>query len=114
MEKSYFIIDNPCCCAECPMRYLAEEIPLGDFKYRKLFRCKIEPENIEDIYLEDILHKKQEWCPLKSLNKIFERIKMSVFEEPITENGIEVGKVKLLSLGTVNEILNYEFEVNNR
>lgn len=65
------------------------------------------------MHLEDVLHKKPKWCPLKSVNKIFERIKMCAFEEPLTDNGIEVGKVKVLSLGTVNEVLNYEFEVNN-
>lgn len=114
MKKVYFVIDEPSCCAECPMRYLSEEVHLGDFKYQKLFSCKIHPEDIEDIYLEDITSKKPKWCPLKSVDRVFERMKMCAFGEPLIENGIEVGKVNVLSLGIVNEILDYEFGVDDK
>lgn len=41
-------------------------------------------------------------------------MKMCAFGEPLIENGIEVGKVKVLSLGIVNEILDYEFGVDDK
>ena len=114
MKKAYFVIDAPSRCAECPMRYFFEELHLGDFKYQKLFRCKIQPEDIEDIYLEDIINKKPKWCPLKPVDRVFERMKMCAFEEPLTGNGIEVGKIKVLSLSIANEILDYEFGVDDK
>ena len=114
MKKVYFVIDEPSCCAECQMRYLYEELHLGDFKYQKLFRCKIQPEDVEDIYLEDIINKKPKWCPLKSVDRVFERMKTCAFEEPLIESGIEVGKVKVLTLSIVNEILDYEFGVDGK
>ena len=114
MKKAYFVIDEPSCCSECPMSYLSEEVHLGDLKYQKLFRCKIQPEDIEDIYLEDIINKKPKWCPLKPVDRVFERMKMCAFGEPLIENGIEIGKVNVLSLGIVNEILDYEFGVDDK
>ena len=69
MGKSVLVIETPNNCLECPMHYKAEEMPLGNFTYQKLFRCKIEPEDIEDVYLSDILKRKPEWCPIKSILK---------------------------------------------
>lgn len=69
MSKSAIVIENPNNCLECPMHYKAEKIPLGNYTYRQLFRCKLEPEDIEDVYLPDILKRKPGWCPLKLIPK---------------------------------------------
>ena len=67
MSKAVLVMDMPKNCFECPLRYEADQFLLGDFKYQKLFRCLFMPENIEDVYLEDIMDKKQDWCPLKPM-----------------------------------------------
>lgn len=76
MSKSMLIIDTPSCCGECYLfRYKAEDMPLKDFMYtyQKLFRCKLEPEDLsedkgDDIYINKfILEGKPQWCPLKEL-----------------------------------------------
>ena len=67
MSKAVLAMDMPENCLECPLRYEADQLLLGDFKYQKLFRCLFMPENIEDVYLEDIMDKKQDWCPLKPM-----------------------------------------------
>ena len=71
MSKVMLIMDKPDACIECPLCFKAEEISIGAFEYRRLYSCKRVPEDVEDIYLEDILHKKPDWCPLKDVpNKI--------------------------------------------
>ena len=63
--KGIIVLDEiPKSCVECPMCYHAEDMSLGQFKYERLYKCKLEPENIEHVYLEDILHKKPDWCPI--------------------------------------------------
>lgn len=63
--KGIIVIDNPKACIECPMFYHSEDMSIGGMKFEKLYRCKIEPEGIEDPYLSDILKKKPDWCPIK-------------------------------------------------
>lgn len=63
--KGIIVLDEiPKSCVECTMCYHAEDMSLGRFKYERLYKCKLEPENIEQVYLEDILHKKPDWCPI--------------------------------------------------
>lgn len=63
--KGIVVLDEiPKSCVDCPMCYHAEDMSLGQFKYERLYKCKLEPENIEQVYLEDILHKKPDWCPI--------------------------------------------------
>ena len=64
----------PKTCLDCPFRYESEKIPLGNFTYQSLFRCKFEPEDLYkdldkdvDVYLTDIRNTKPDWCPLEEL-----------------------------------------------
>lgn len=66
--KGIIVLDEvPKSCVDCPMCYHAEDMSLGQFKYERLYRCKLEPEEVEQVYLEDILHKKPDWCPIKAI-----------------------------------------------
>ena len=73
MSKAILIMDMPINCLECPFRYKSEEMPLGNFMYQSLFRCKNEPEDISEddgdiVYLNDVMMKgKPNWCPLREL-----------------------------------------------
>ena len=71
MKKSMVVIETPSCCGECYLfRYHAEDMPLGDCKYQKLFRCKLEPEDLSEdngdvVYLNNFIYEgKPPWCPL--------------------------------------------------
>ena len=72
-------MDMPNSCLECPLRYKSEEMPLGNFTYQSLFRCKYEPEDLceddgDTVYLNDIMKKsKPTWCPLKTMPQKKER-----------------------------------------
>lgn len=71
MKAILVLNDMPKNCLECPFRYKSEEMPLGNFTYQSLFRCKFEPEGLcEDdgdiVYLNDIMMKsKPDWCQSK-------------------------------------------------
>lgn len=73
MSKAVLVIDMPSSCLECPLSHKSEEIPLGNFTYQSLFRCKFEPEDLceddgDTVYLNDIMMKsKPNWCPLREL-----------------------------------------------
>lgn len=70
MSKAILVMDMPINCLECPFRYKSEEMPLGNFTYQSLFRCKFEPEDLDEdegdtVYLNDIMMQgKPGWCPL--------------------------------------------------
>lgn len=64
MKKAVLIIDMPKSCIECPLCDKAELISEGNFLYKQLYRCKVEPEDVEDGYLPNIIKEKPEWCPL--------------------------------------------------
>lgn len=72
MNKVMLIMDNPNACIECPLCFKAEEMSLGNFEYKRLYSCKKLLDGVEDVYLEDILHKKPDWCPLKEIPKKME------------------------------------------
>ena len=65
MDKAVFIMDMPSACVECPFYYKAELLSMGNFIYKQLYRCKVEAQDVEDVYLENILKEKPKWCPLK-------------------------------------------------
>lgn len=69
MSKAILVMDMPNVCVECPMHYKSEDVSLGNFTYQRLYRCMLEPENLEDVYLPDILNKKPDWCPLREVPK---------------------------------------------
>ncbi len=64
MAKAVLMIDMPKVCIECPLSYKAELASEGNFLYRQLYRCSVEPEDVEDGFLPNILKEKPEWCPL--------------------------------------------------
>ena len=68
MSKGIIILDEiPKTCIECPMHYHATDMSIGNFKFEQLFKCELEPEDVEQTYLEDICHKKPNWCPIRPL-----------------------------------------------
>ena len=70
MSKGIIILDEiPKTCIECPMYYHATDMSIGVFEFRRLYRCEIEPEEVEQAYLEDICHKKPDWCPIRQLSE---------------------------------------------
>ena len=74
--KGIIVLDEiPKSCVECSMCYHAEDMSIGQFKYERLYKCKLEPEDIEQVHLEDILHKKPDWCPIKEVPVTLEEIK---------------------------------------
>lgn len=69
MKKGIVVIDIPETCVECPMCYHAEDMAIGNLTYRRLYRCRLEPENLEDPYLQIIFRRKPDWCPIKPMPK---------------------------------------------
>lgn len=76
MSKAVLILeDMPETCVDCPLHYKSETMPLGNFMFKNLYRCRFEPEDISEddgdiVYLNDImLDGKPPWCPLKELPK---------------------------------------------
>lgn len=62
-------IDMPGACIDCPLLSKPEEIAVGDWMYKKICRCTIAPNEIEDPYynLHWLAYNKPEWCPLKEV-----------------------------------------------
>lgn len=69
MSKSVLVIDTPDACIDCPMCFRSDKITIGEFEYKQLHSCRYTPSSEEDVYLEDILRKKPDWCPLKEIPK---------------------------------------------
>lgn len=68
MSKGIILLDEiPKTCVECPMCFYATDMSIGKFEFRRLYRCKLEPEEIEQAYLEDICCSKPDWCPIRPL-----------------------------------------------
>lgn len=67
MAKAILLLDMPKTCIDCPLSYKAELVSEGNFLYRQLYRCRVEPKDIEDGFLPNIVKEKPEWCPLISL-----------------------------------------------
>ena len=68
MAKGIILLEDiPRSCIECPMCYHATDMIIGKFQYERLYRCRLEPEDVEQVYLEDICHKKPDWCPVRVL-----------------------------------------------
>ena len=65
MAKAMLIMDMPRACAVCPFCYKADLMSQGIYLYEQLYRCRMETEDVEDVYLEDVLNKKPSWCPLR-------------------------------------------------
>ena len=60
MAKGIILLEDiPRSCVECPMCYHATDMSIGKFQYERLYRCGLEPEDVEQVYLEDICHKSQ-------------------------------------------------------
>lgn len=61
-------MEMPKTCIDCPFISKAEEVSAGiGGIYKKICRCIIAPEEIEDPYynLHWLINNKPEWCPLK-------------------------------------------------
>lgn len=65
MKKGSVEIEMPATCFECPFRYDAEKMSIGPYEFRQLHRCLLQPNNVDNVYLEDITKKRQEWCQIK-------------------------------------------------
>lgn len=64
-RKSILVLDTPRACIECPLSYPKDKITIEPYVYRQLYSCQCIPEDVEDIYVQDILHEKPDWCPLR-------------------------------------------------
>lgn len=76
MSKACLIMNEfPKCCLECPLKRYSGNINLGDFTYKRLYRCTFEPEYLSEddgdiVYLNDIMMDcKPSWCPLKKVEE---------------------------------------------
>ena len=84
--KAILVLEMPNNCLECPFRYKSEEMPLGNYTYQSLFRCKFEPEELcedngDTVYLNDLMMKsKPDWCPLKPMPEKKEKHNAMPFE----------------------------------
>ena len=67
MAKAMLIMDMPRACYVCPFCYKAELIAKGNYLYEQLHRCRMEPLDVEDVYLDDVVYKKPTWCPLREV-----------------------------------------------
>lgn len=67
MSKSILVLDTPRACIECPLSYPKDKITVEPYVYRQLFSCQCVPEDVEDIYVQDILNEKPDWCPLREI-----------------------------------------------
>ena len=48
MSKGIILLDEiPKTCVECPMCFYATDMSIGKFEFRRLYRCELEPEEIE-------------------------------------------------------------------
>lgn len=73
MSKGIIVVYKSDKCMECPMCYHSEDLAINGLQglYKRLYRCRLEPEDLEDVYIE--LNKKPDWCPIISLpNKLDE------------------------------------------
>ena len=62
-------LDIPECCAECFFRSPYEEISVNVGIYKKISRCYLAPEEIEDPWRDIVwsCKNKERWCPLKKV-----------------------------------------------
>lgn len=71
VKKMPYIVpmEMPKTCIDCPCLSKPEEILVGDWMYKKICKCTIAPEEIEDPYynLHWLINNKPEWCPLKEV-----------------------------------------------
>lgn len=67
---SYVVpLEMPECCAECPFHAPYEELSVQTGLYKKISRCVIAPEEIEDPHRDIVwmCNNKEKWCPLKEM-----------------------------------------------
>lgn len=74
MAKVAFVFDEPKTCLDCPFHGKPEYIPdydANDHLYRKIAKCKITPDSVEDPWKEVhwLANNKPEWCPLKPVEE---------------------------------------------
>lgn len=72
-QTGYIVpLEMPQTCIECPFRSHDEEFSVGTGLYKKINRCLIAPEEIEDPYRDLIwqIDNKEKWCPLKAFDEV--------------------------------------------
>lgn len=65
--KGIVVVDMTDACVECPMCYHADDLQVDKYTYKKLYSCRIVPDNVLEVYIDDIIHKKPKWCPIKPI-----------------------------------------------
>lgn len=67
MCKVIVPMEMPATCGECPFCGDTQELAIGKGVYKKIGRCRLAPEEIEDpwrdIYWQ--VFNKEKWCPLE-------------------------------------------------
>ena len=81
MSKGIIILNEiPETCIECPMHFHATDMSIGNFQFERLFRCELEPEDVEQVYLEDICHTKPDWCQIRPIPEEISRVSLGDME----------------------------------
>lgn len=72
MSKAVLVIDMPKTCSECYFCGDTTELPVGNGLYKKVARCFLAKNNIEDPWRNVWwqLDNKEVWCPLKTIPTI--------------------------------------------
>lgn len=60
------LVEKPDVCFECMFRDSVEDVYEGDGLYKKISRCRLSPEEIEDPYrtINWQMNNVEEWCPI--------------------------------------------------
>ena len=74
MAKVMYVFDEPKSCSEC--RFIGHTNYIRDYDsndnlYRRIVRCEIAPQSIEDPWMEVdwLFNNKPEWCPLRPVKE---------------------------------------------
>ena len=64
-------LEMPQTCGDCPFRSSDKELNVGTGLYKRINRCLIAPEEIEDPYRDEFwqIANKEKWCPLKAIEE---------------------------------------------
>lgn len=72
MPKIKVPIEMPCCCADCYFRGPIEELSVGSGFYRKISKCMLAPDTMEDPWkaITWQIEHREIWCPLEFVEEI--------------------------------------------
>lgn len=81
MSKAILVMDTPSVCITCPLCHKTEMVHIGNFEYRQLYECEVQPHDVENKYLKNILYEKPNWCPLKEVPEKYDLNEEFTYED---------------------------------